>query len=596
MERVDGYARIQDYALLGDGRTCALVALDGSIDWLPLPRIDSETVFARLLDPERGGSFELAPEGEFRSEREYVGDSNVLRTTFVTQRGTVTVTDAITLDHGGFLPWFELVRRIDGVSGTVPMRWRLRPRFGAGELDEKQTIDHIGDAIRASAGGRSLVVHAFDAGEPEYSADEIFGYFDATAGAHGTLVVRSTHDEPIPVARRDWVERRLADTAVDWERWLAEAGIEGDWNEAVRRSALALRALTYVPTGAIVAAPTTSLPERIGGDRNYDYRYAWVRDTAFTLDAQISLGLLVQVHASFTWLLHAVEKTAPDVDPFYDLDGARTTGEKDLDLAGYRGSRPVRRGNDAAGQLQLGSYGNLLETAELYVGDGNALDDGTSARLAETLDRLAEIWRQPDSGIWELDDVQHYTDSKITAWLAFERALRLVDAGALPRDRARHWRETANEVHAFVESECWSEPRGCYVMFPGSTKLDAALLRMCRTNFVDIRGERFSRVIDAIREELDAGPGLLYRYSGQQRSEGAFVACSFWLVEALARAHRFDEARRTMNEAVARANDVGLFSEEIEPESGDFLGNFPQGLSHLALISAADAIRDGESG
>ena len=594
MGRTDGYAPIQDYALIGDGRTCALVALDGSIDWLALPRHDSETVFARLLDPERGGAFELAPEGEYRTEREYVGDSNVLRTTFVTSRGTVTVTDAITLDHGGFLPWFELARRVDGVTGTVPMRWRVVPRFGAGESDEEQTIDRVGEAIRATAGERSLVLHAFDAGRPEHTPTEIFGSFDAAAGSHATLVVRATHDEPIPVARRDWVEDRIAGTADDWSRWLDDAGVEGDWNAAVRRSALALRALTYVPTGAIVAAPTTSLPERIGGDRNYDYRYAWVRDTAFTLDALISLGLLVQVHASFTWLLRAIEQTEPDLDPFYDLDGRPTSDEQDLDLAGYRGSKPVRRGNTAAGQLQLGSWGDLLETAELYVREGNALDDRTSTRLADILDYLADIWEKPDSGIWELDDVEHYTDSKLSVWMAFDRALRLVDAGALPRDRALRWRETTTAVHEFVERECWSEPHGCYVMFPGSTKLDASILRMSRANYLDVRGEQFSSVIDAIRDELDAGEGLLYRYSGQQREEGAFVACSFWLVEALARAHRVDEARETMNRVVAHANDVGLFAEEVDPGSGDFLGNFPQGLSHLALIGAAAAIREVE--
>ena len=594
VKRIDGYAPIQDYALIGDGRTCALVALDGAIDWLPLPRFDSQTVFARLLDADRGGAFELAPELDFRAEREYVGDSNVLRTTFVTARGTVTVTDAITLDHGGFLPWFELVRRIDGVSGAVPMRWRVTPRFGAGEAAGEQTIDQLGNAVRATARGRSLVLHAFDAGEPQHTADAITGYFETSAGAHATIVVRSTHDEPIPIARRDWAENRLSDTAEDWERWLAEAGVEGDWDAVVRRSALALRALTFVPTGAIVAAPTTSLPERIGGDRNYDYRYSWVRDTAFTLDALISLGLLVQVHASFTWLLHALEQTEPDVDPFYDLDGERTSGEQELGLAGYRGSPPVRRGNSAAGQLQLGSYGDLLETAELYVREGNALDDGTSSRLADILDHLVDIWEKPDSGIWELEDVQHYTDSKICVWMAFERALRLVDAGALPRDRAHRWRQAARDVHEFVERECWSDAHGCYVMFPGSTRLDGSILRMSRTSFLDVRGERFSSVIDAIRAELGAGGGLLYRYSGQQRVEGCFVACSFWLVEALARAHRLDEARETMNQVAARANDVGLFSEEIDPDTGEFLGNFPQGLSHLALISAAAAIREVE--
>ena len=594
MERVDGYAPIRDYALIGDGRTAALVARDGSIDWLPLPRLDSETVFARLLDAERGGAFELAPEIDFRVEREYVEDTNVLQTTFVTARGTVRVTDAITLDHGGLLPWFELVRGIEGVSGEVPMRWRIAPRFGAGESAEELSIDRIGAAVRATSRGSSLVVYPFDAGDPHHTDDEIGGLFETDKGSKASLVLRATHDEPIPFARREWAERRLDDTVGDWKRWLAGAGVEGDWDAVVRRSALALRLLTYVPTGAILAAPTTSLPERIGGDRNYDYRYCWVRDTAFTLDALINLDLLVQVHASFAWLLDAVATTEPDLHVFYDLDGERVSAKEELALDGYRGSRPVRRGNAAAGQLQLGCYGDLLETAELYVREGNALDDATADRLADILDHLTTIWKKKDAGIWELPDAEHYTVSKLSVWTAFDRALRLVEEGQLPRDRAEAWRECAKDVREFVEGECWSESRGCFVMFPGSAKLDASVLRVSRMHFLDLAGERFSSLVDAIRDELGAGEGLLYRYSGQQQVEGAFVACSFWLVEALARAGRLQEARKTMTQAVGHANDVGLFAEEIDPKTGAFLGNFPQGLSHLALINAAAAIRAAE--
>jgi GH15 family glucan-1,4-alpha-glucosidase len=598
VERVDGYAPIQDYALIGDGRTCALVARDGSIDWLALPRLDSDTVFARLLDAERGGAFELAPEIDFRVERAYVDSSNVLQTTFVTARGTVRVTDAITLDHGGLLPWFELVRRVEGVTGSVPMRWRITPRFGVGEEAGETAIELLGEAVRASSRGLSLVIYPFDAGEPHHTESEIGASFETEQGSSGLLVLRATHDEPIPLARREWAERRLVDTVADWKRWLAEAGVEGEWNAAARRSALALRLLTYVPTGAIVAAPTTSLPERIGGDRNYDYRYSWVRDTAYTLDALINLDLLVQVHASFAWLLAAVEKTEPNLHVFYDLDGEIVSDEAELELEGYRGSRPVRRGNGAAGQLQLGCYGDLLETAELYVRDGNALDDVTAGRLAEILDHLTTIWTKEDSGIWELTELQHYTVSKLGVWTAFDRALWLVENGQLPRDPAERWRECAKDVREFIERECWSESRGCYVMFPGSGKLDASVLRISRMNFLDLQGERLGPLVDAIRDELDAGGGLLYRYSGQQRAEGAFVACSFWLVEALARAGRVEEARKTMREVLARRNDVGLFAEEIDPETGAFLGNFPQGLSHLALINAAAAIRraDGSEG
>jgi GH15 family glucan-1,4-alpha-glucosidase len=594
VDRINGYAPIENYAAIGDGRTLALVAADGSIDWLALPRLDSETVFAQLLDAERGGAFELAPEIDFRVEREYAEDSNVLQTTFVTARGTVRVTDAITLDHGGFLPWFELVRGIEGLSGAVPMRWRITPRLGAGEVPGELTIDRLGPAVRAAARQLSLVVHPFDAGDPQHTDSHIIGRFETAKGSSSSLVLRATRDEPIPFARRDWSENRLADTAADWRRWLADAGVEGEWKPAVRRSALALRMLTYVPTGAIVAAPTTSLPERVGGNRNYDYRYSWVRDTAFTLDALINLGLLVQVHASFAWLLGAVRATEPDLHVFYDLDGETVMGEQELELEGYRRSRPVRRGNGAAGQLQLGCYGDLLETAELYVREGNALDDATAARLADILDHLTTIWTEEDSAIWELQELRHYTISKLSVWMAFDRAQRLVERGQLPRDRAERWRECAKDVREFVEGECWSDLRGCYLMFPGSGKLDASVLRVSRMNFLDASGERFSSLVDAIRDELDAGNGLLYRYSGQQRFEGAFVACSFWLVEALARAGRLEEARETMRQVLAHANDVGLFAEEIDPETGAFLGNFPQGLSHLALINAAAAIRSAD--
>jgi GH15 family glucan-1,4-alpha-glucosidase len=590
--RAGGYAGIEDYAAIGNGESIALVARDGSIDWLPLPRLDSPTLFARILDAERGGAFELAPDGEFEVERRYRGDSNVLETTFTTAAGQARVTDAMTLDHGGLLPWFELARRVDGISGRVPIRWRITPRFGAGEDEEDVTIAAVRDAVVAKTPERYIAVHAYDAGETSYTTDHIGGAFETHQTSSSLIVMRSAHGEPIPFPRRNWVERRLDDTADDWERWLADAGVEGEWRGATRRSALALRLLTYVPTGGVAAAATTSLPERIGGDRNYDYRYGWVRDTAFTLDALLNLGLLVQVHASFTWILDAIARTSPKVSVFYDLDGRTVSGVQELDLAGYRGTRPVRRGNQAASQRQLGSYGDLLETAELYVRDGNSLDDETRSRLVAAVDHLASIWDENDSGIWELPDEQHYTSSKLGAWTALDRALQLVERDELPAGRADSWRDTRREVRAFIEHECWSDERSAYTMFAGTTRLDASVLRIVRTGFLDGGSDRLHSTIDAIRDELGAGDGLLYRYSGQERVEGAFVACGFWLAEALARAGRVDEARTEMRAAVARANDVGLFAEEIDPATGEFLGNLPQGLSHLALITAAAAIAE----
>jgi GH15 family glucan-1,4-alpha-glucosidase len=590
--RVQGYAPIQDYAPIGDGRTVALVARDGSIDWLPLPRVDSPTIFARLLDAERGGAFELAPVDEYDVARRYVGDSNVLETTFTTAGGTVRVTDLIPLDHGALLPWFELIRRVECVSGSVRMAWRVTPRFKAGEGDEDAKLEPHGGAVLMKGEDGIVALHLFDAGSADIAAGVISGAFDARPGSGSALVLRSTHEEPLPFPRRDWVERRVGETVDDWCRWLGDAGVSGRWHDATRRSALTLRLLTYVPTGAIVAAPTTSLPEKIGGDRNYDYRYSWVRDTAFTLDALLNLDLLVPVHASFAWLLRAIASTLPDVHVFYDIHGQIAQGEKELSLAGYRGSEPVRRGNAAAQQLQLGCWGDLLETAELYVRDGNALDDVTAGRIVRCVNRLTKIWTRRDSGIWELPDKQHYTTSKVGAWMAIHRSVRLAENGELPDEDVDHWRETADEIRDFVERECWSETRNAYAMCAGSDKLDASVLRLSRMNYLDTRSERFNSTIDRIRTELSGGGPLLYRYSGQRPEEGAFVACSFWLVEALARAGRLDEARDTMDEMIGLANDVGLFAEELDPRTNDFLGNFPQGLSHLALINAAAAIAE----
>ena len=590
MKRHGGYAPIEAYAAIGDGRTTALVALDGSVDFLSLPEIHCPTTFGALLDAKRGGRFSLQPDESFDVERRYLDRSNVLETTFRTKHGVVRVTDALTLQDGGLLPWVELSRRVEGLSGSVPMRWCVEPRFDWGR-EEPRILRRRGIPV-AEGGGLELGVHSYDAGEAEVADGAITGRFDALDGSRSLLTVCCTERAPIPIPRRADAERRLDATIDVWRRWLDSWDYDGQWPAEIGRSALALKLLVYAPRGAIVAAPTTSLPERIGGDRNYDYRYMWVRDASFTLDALMRLGFTEQVHESFSCLLRSIRTTAPELHPFYTAEGEVAHRCDELDLDGYRGSRPVRHGNAALRQLQLGSWGDLLEATDLYVDCGNAIDDGTGRVLADCLDRLTVNWRDEDSGIWELNDLRQYTSSLIGVWMAFDRGIKLAENGQLPATHADRWRAEQANVCKYIEERCWSDEADAYVEYAGEDHVDAAVLRAARMGWTRVNRDRFERTVDTVRERLDAGGGLLYRTSREQGHEGAFVACSFWLVEALARLGRVDEGEALFEELLGYRNDVGLLSEQIDPSSGAFLGNFPQGLSHLALISAAGALED----
>src|SRR4051794_9111203 len=591
MKGKGGYLPIAGYAALGDGRTTALVGSDGSIDFLSLPFVHCPTTFGALLDSRKGGSFVLRPSERFDADRRYLERTNVLETTYTTRSGVVRVTEALTLHNGGLLPWVEIARRIEGLSGAVPMGWCVEPRFEWGQVEPK--IGRRRGATVAEGGDLHLGVHSFNAGDARIEEGGIAGSFTVRPGSSALVVVCCTTEEPIPIPTRDEAERRLDGTIEAWRRWLQNSSYDGPWAEQVARSALALKLLVYEPRGSIVAAPTTSLPERIGGDKNYDYRYMWVRDTSFTLEAFMRLGLREQVHESFSCLLRSVRTTAPEIHPFYSVEGEPAHRSDVLEhLDGYRGSGPVLHGNAASRQLQLGSWGDLLETTDLYVESGNALDDDTGRLLAGCVDRLAVAWPDEDSGIWELHDDRHYTCSKMAAWMAFDRAVKLARTGQLPGQHVELWREERDAVERFVEAYAWSDEVQSYVEYPHSTVLDAALLRGARNGWPRVNAERFDATIDAIRERLDAGGGLLYRTTRTMDEEGAFVACSFWLAEAMARRGRPDDAATLFEQLIAYENDVGLLSEEIDPGSGEFLGNFPQGLSHLALINAAGAIQD----
>ena len=584
------YRPIRDYAAIGDGRTVALVAREGSIDWLCLPDVDSPSVFAALLDAERGGRFELAPEAAFSSERRYLPHTNVLETTFTTSSGVARVTDAMTLPGRRLSPLREVARRIDGVSGRVRMRWRVRPRFGYGLRSTR--IERRGDVPVAVSGGEAVAVCAWEAGTATVDGDAIGASFETRAGARGLLALSSAHGQPLVFPSREDVEARLETTVAFWKTWAEHLTYDGAWKEAVVRSALLLKLLVFSPSGAIAAAPTTSLPEEIGGTRNWDYRFCWIRDSAFTLEALLDISCRAEARSFFWWFMHATRRRAR-LQVFYRLDGGTHAPEREIPLEGYRGSRPVRTGNGAGSQLQLDTFGDLFDTVARYVSTGGELDRATGRELAHVAGLVCGLWREPDRGIWEVRmESKHFTHSKAMCWVALDRAVTLAERGLLPRRHLERWRREAGEIRSFVETQCWSERQQSYTRFAGSEELDASLLLMAMVRYGDPAHPRMVKTIDAVRRELGRG-ALVYRYLGEDGlpgGEGVFLCCSFWLVEALALAGRTEEAAECMELLLPLANDLGLYAEEIDPATRDFLGNFPQGLVHLALVSAAAAV------
>ena len=583
--RRDGFAPVGAYGLLGDGRSAALVAADGSVDWWAVPSMDAPPVFAALLDPEGGGAFTLEPAVPYQAERRYLPGTNVLETTFRTGGGVVRVVDALNRDVDGLLAWTELAREVRGGAGEVPMRWRVAPgdRFGRAR---PWAWRHDGRPLLRLQ-DQTIAVVADQAGEPRTGRAEVCGEFVACAGTDALLALTVGDGGPVPVPEASQVRTRLRATESAWRRWSDTVAYHGPDRDLVVRSALVLKLLTYAPTGGLLAAATTSLPERIGGKRNFDYRYGWVRDTSFALDTLIRLELQHDAHGTLSWLLGAVSGTAPDIRPFYGLRGDVPAEGGELPVRGYRDSRPAHEGNKAVSQRQWGNFGDMLQLVWLAASRGLVVLDPATARMLETVaDRVCDVWQKPDAGIWELGTRRHYTFSKMACWVALDRAARLAGCGQLPTGNVARWRSEAAAVRDWIEAHCWSSARGSYSFYAGSDELDAAVLLAARMGYVDGDDQRFGQTIDAVRGELADG-ALVYRYTGAREQEGAFLACSFWLADALARAGRGSEARRVFREAAARRSDLGLLSEEIDPASGELLGNMPQALSHLALLMAA---------
>lgn len=585
--RRNGYVDLRSYAAIGDGRTVALISHDGSVDWYPIPDLDSAPAFARLLDAEHGGCIELCPDERFEVERKYLPGTNILQTTYTTASGRVQVTDSLNLGSTGRLPWNELARAVEGLEGTVAMRWRVAPGTMFNTVSPWVDVTAHKPVLRASE--VSVGVCGEHVGEIKVEEQQISGSFRTTPGSQHLLAVVATHSEPLRLPTPREIRKNLEMTRETWLRWGDLLESDGPYGEEVQRSALVLKLLSHSPSGSVAAAATTSLPENMAGTKNYDYRFAWIRDATYALQALLQLGEQEDVHAQVSWLLRLVRAQVPNLHVLNRLDGeVPETRMTEYDVPGWRGTGPVVAGNAAADQLQLGVYGDVFDVAHRYVAGGNVLDTATARMLADLADAICDVWRRPDSGMWELPEHRHYTSSKMGCWHGLDCAVRLAEDGYIPGCVDR-WRAERERIRAWIDTECWSEQRGAYIWYPGTQELDASVLLHAMTGFD--RGPRMKTTIAALRQELGRGP-LMYRYSGVDAEEGAFVACSFWTVAALTAVGQREQAVELMDRMVALANDLGLFTEMIDPEDHSFLGNFPQALSHLAVLNAALALRD----
>lgn len=587
-----GFAAIGDYGLIGDGHGSGLVCRDGSIDWLAVPAIDTPPFISGILDPDSGGSFRVAPKEDFEVERRYLEGTMLLETSFKTSTGTLRVTDCMNQGVENRLPWSEVARVIEVVEGQVEFEWELTP--GDSLATTKPFVEDRGGVPYLMAGDLLGTVVTEGAGEMETSATTVRGETLLHQGDKALVALVIGKNKPLWRPTPDEVRFRFEHTKQLWASWSATVSYDGAYRDQVLRSALTIKALQGADTGALAAAPTTSLPEVIGSSRNFDYRYAWVRDASFMIDALSRLSMHEEVDASLTWLLRGVQQTAPDVHVFYLLDGQPAPAdqqENDL-VAGYKGSGPVMIGNKAARQTQHGSYGDLLSAAFRHVESGAHLDTQSGLLIAELIDRLCDEWPRPDAGLWELSDSEVYTSSLIGCWTAFDRAAELARRGEVPSLNLQRWEQAARDVRQYAKDHCWSEEKKAYTFYAGTEELDAAVLLAARTGFIPPDDPRLLTTIEAIQRELTAQDPWLFRYSSARSEEHTFVACTFWLIEARAIAGQKAEAARLLEAALRGANDLALFSEELDASNRALLGNFPIGISHLAVIGAATAVAE----
>ncbi|TMF15575.1 MAG: glycoside hydrolase family 15 protein [Chloroflexi bacterium] len=595
LRRTGGYLPIEGYGLIGDCRSAALVGLDGSIDFLCLPRFDSDAVFSRILDATRGGCWEIRPAVTFSSRQHYRDRTNLLDSIFTTGTGIVALTDYMPVDErdieaqGRFRDEPRIVRHVECLAGHVRMRHVYDPRPGFAREQVALTVESDRH-VHADAGRlRLCLTSTVDLGP----GDTTFTLRAGEAAAFALRCGRSAR-----CGAKTWSVERSHElfraTRSYWWQWIERCRYSGPYQEHVWRSALALKLMTYAPTGAIVAAPTTSLPETIGGPRNWDYRFTWLRDASFTLYAFFQLGLTDEANGFFHWLAHRhLGRRGETIPNLFDLAGRGRNTELELDnLEGYRKSRPVRVGNAAVDQLQLDVYGEVLDSAYIFARFGGDLTQELWRELRAIVDIAIERWQQPDSSIWEVRSQRlQYTYSKLMCWVAVDRGLRIAERYRLEHDPAR-WKAARRAMHRRITAEGFSETRGAFTQYLGGDALDAAVLRVSQIRFLRDRDPRVRSTIEAVEEHLGSGV-LVRRYrmdeseDGLRGSDGAFFMTSFWLVDAIAHTGDVIGASRRFERLLHFASPLGLFSEEVDANTGQLLGNYPQAFTHLSLVSAA---------
>lgn len=582
---------IGDYALIGDTRTAALCSSAGSIDWMAVPRFDSKPVFSRLVD-EEGGHFTVSPIGDCQTSRSYSTASAVLETRWRTPEGSATLREGLVVRASGdLLPQTLLVRRVSCERGEVPLRILYSPVHG---LDRrKPKLGRRGGAI----------VCSWDALAISLTCDHDIELTPGSEIVHTlssdeelTLVLTVADRSPLIFVTPDRANELLDETESWWRQWSGSLELPDETHDAMLRSFITLRLLTYSPTTAPVAAPTTSLPESIGGSDNWDYRFSWPRDASIGLAAFLAVGRTEEAHAFMHWLLHAARTSRPRIDVLYDIYGRTTGDETEADVSGYRNSRPVRIGNAAATQHQLDVYGWVLDTGYLLAKAQGSLHSETWRALSSAADFVADHWRAPDSGIWERRGApRQYVHSKLMGWLALDRAIRTAGVLDVGDGRTARWQRERDLLAAEVRERGFDQELCSYVDSYDSHELDAALLLLPVLEFDPIDSDRVQGTIAAIRDQLEVSEGLVYRFSDRIGNEGVFLPCCFWLVQALARTGKHDDAKAMFDGLMEHANDVGLFAEELDPASGAHLGNFPQAFTHAALIQAGLAIDEARS-